>query len=106
MAIKDIEARLAAQYPGLEPTFNPEQPFVRIVMEWVTAMDDRVCDSICLPLDGQQWEQDDPTIPTPPDDTHVNCRCRLQLTEIASDQELNASEASELIALASLVVFV
>lgn len=104
MAIKDIEGRLAEQYPGLVPTFNPEQPFIRLVMEWVTASDDKVCDAMCGPLDGQQWEIDDPTIPMPPDDTHPNCRCRLQLSEVASDAQLNSSEASECISLVHWVV--
>lgn len=105
MTIKDIEKRIARNFPGLGPIPLPEDPEAnRTVMQWVTAMDDRVCFKFCQPLDGKQWELDDPTMPTPPDDTHPNCRCRLQLVEISRSQEqLVTSEEASLIAMISLI---
>lgn len=48
---------------------------------WITEQDDRVC-QICQPLHGQEFEQDDPTMPIPgPDSTHFRCRCRLLVKE-------------------------
>lgn len=52
---------------------------ITAMMTWETEGDALVC-PICDELDGQQWEVDDPDIPTPVLDTHPNCRCRLVLT--------------------------
>jgi len=103
--IKDVEKRIAAKFPGLAPIELPEEPITtKTVMQWVTAMDDKVCAEYCQPLDGKQWQLDDPSIPTPPDDTHPNCRCHLQLVEIPRSEELVTSEEAALIAMVGLIV--
>jgi hypothetical protein len=48
------------------------------MMTWETEGDALVCPE-CDALDGQEWQVDDPDIPTPVLDTHPNCRCRLVL---------------------------
>jgi len=40
-----------------------------------TQEDSKVDDIICLPLQNQEFEFDDPLRPVIPDDTHPNCRC-------------------------------
>jgi hypothetical protein len=85
-AIKKIEKGLPL---GLEPTYNPEQPVIQVLMVWVTAQDDQVC-PICEPLDGQEFELEDSSMPVPPDDTHESCRCRLMLQE-----DLNPLEGTD-----------
>jgi len=47
-------------------------------VQFVTRRDGKVDKDICLPLDGTIWFVDDPSIVTPPTDTHFNCRCVLQ----------------------------
>ena len=104
MAIKDVEKRIAAKFPGLTPIELPEEPATtKTVMQWVTAMDDKVCAEYCQPLDGKQWEIDDARMPTPPDSTHPNCRCQLQLVEIPRTEELVTSEEAALIAVIETV---
>ena len=49
-------------------------------LKWNTQSDERVC-PICNALDGHEWEQDDSEIQQPPDSSHVNCRCYLELIE-------------------------
>lgn len=46
---------------------------------WKTEEDDLVC-PICEALMDRTWEIDDPDIPNPIEDTHPNCRCRIELT--------------------------
>ena len=43
---------------------------------FVTAADDRVCID-CRSLEGQIFDLNDSDISIPPDDLHLNCRCRL-----------------------------
>lgn len=43
---------------------------------WVTSVDEKVC-PICRPLHNKTWRIDDPNLLSPPDDSHINCRCRL-----------------------------
>jgi hypothetical protein len=57
---------------------NPEDQLTA-TMTWETEGDALVCPD-CDELDGQEWQVDDPDIPTPVLDTHPNCRCRLVLT--------------------------
>jgi len=45
---------------------------------FVTKRDSKVDPDICAPLDGATWFVDDPSIVTPPDDTHRFCRCTLE----------------------------
>jgi hypothetical protein len=45
---------------------------------FVTKRDSKVDPDICAPLDGTTWFVDDPSIVTPPDDTHRFCRCTLE----------------------------
>jgi hypothetical protein len=40
-----------------------------------TQEDSKVDDLICLPLQNQEFDYDDPLRPVIPDDTHPNCRC-------------------------------
>lgn len=46
------------------------------VLTWTSQNDERTCD-LCSSLDGMQWSSDDPDLLMPPDDSHSNCRCRL-----------------------------
>jgi SPP1 gp7 family putative phage head morphogenesis protein len=48
------------------------------VLQWKTMEDAKVC-PFCAQLDGTQWASDDPSLLTPPDDSHSNCRCRLDI---------------------------
>lgn len=61
---------------------TPEPPQVGLFFVWRTMGDDKVCD-ICEPLDNMEWDFDDPNVDsemlTPVDDTHPNCRCRVDL---------------------------
>jgi SPP1 gp7 family putative phage head morphogenesis protein len=56
------------------------------VYEWNTQQDELVC-PICEDLDGEQWAMDDPDLKEPPDDTHDNCRCYLDIIP-ASESDL------------------
>jgi hypothetical protein len=51
---------------------------------WTTQMDERVC-PLCQSLDGMQWASDDPGVLIPPDDSHDNCRCRLDIAGTGVD---------------------
>jgi len=42
---------------------------------FMTQMDSKVDDKICLPLEGTVWDIDDPNRPKIPKETHKNCRC-------------------------------
>jgi len=42
---------------------------------FMTRMDSKVDDKICLPLEGTVWDQGDPNRPKIPASTHPNCRC-------------------------------
>jgi len=46
-------------------------------VRWVTQHDERVC-FVCNSLDGRTWDINDPSLQSPPDDTHENCRCELE----------------------------
>jgi len=46
-------------------------------VRWVTQHDERVC-FVCNSLDGMVWDINDPSLRSPPDDTHENCRCELE----------------------------
>lgn len=47
-------------------------------VRFTTQHDSKVDPDICAPLDGTEWFVDDPSIVTPPTDTHPNCRCTLE----------------------------
>jgi len=47
-------------------------------IRFVTKQDSKVDPDICAPLHGTTWFVDDPSIVTPPDDTHRFCRCTLE----------------------------
>lgn len=42
-------------------------------------------DDLCVDLEGQIWELDDPTMKQPVDDTHPNCVCTLDDIDIFDD---------------------
>lgn len=42
---------------------------------FMTRMDSKVDDKICLPLEGTVWDEGDPNRPRIPSKTHKNCRC-------------------------------
>lgn len=42
---------------------------------FMTKMDSKVDDKICLPLEGTVWDIGDPNRPSIPAKTHKNCRC-------------------------------
>ncbi len=42
---------------------------------FMTKMDSKVDDRICLPLEGTVWDKGEPNRPKIPKDTHPNCRC-------------------------------
>jgi hypothetical protein len=46
-------------------------------VRFTTQHDTKVDQEICAPLDGQEWDANDPDIVVPPDDTHRFCRCHL-----------------------------
>ena len=54
------------------------QTDVQDILVWTTQEDEKVC-PICEELDGEQWTIDDPDLQQPPDDTHDNCRCYLDI---------------------------
>jgi len=47
-------------------------------IRFVTKQDSKVDPDICAPLHGTTWFVDDPSIVTPPFDTHRFCRCTLE----------------------------
>lgn len=59
-------------------------------MIWVTQNDELVC-PLCQSLNYMQWQSDDPNMLIPPDDTHDNCRCRLNVLGIG-EQPLDEEE--------------
>lgn len=62
---------------NLDIPFNFEvRPVGRV--RFTTQHDSKVDPDICAPLDGTEWFVDDPSIVTPPDQTHPNCRCTLE----------------------------
>lgn len=42
---------------------------------YMTQMDSKVDDKICLPLEGTVWDKGDPNRPKIPRSLHPNCRC-------------------------------
>lgn len=50
------------------------------ILVWHTQHDEKVC-PLCSSLDGMEWHSDDPNMLVPPDDTHDNCRCSLDIKE-------------------------
>jgi len=46
-------------------------------VRFTTKHDAEVDPKICAPLDGQEWDANDPDIVIPVDDTHKYCRCKL-----------------------------
>lgn len=42
---------------------------------FMTQMDSKVDDKICLPLEGTVWDEGDSNRPKIPSGTHPNCRC-------------------------------
>lgn len=70
-----LEADNAENAAIMDTILNP------VVYVWVTSQDDKVC-PICAGYEGIAWAYEDAaSIPDIPDDTHLNCRCTLQLSE-------------------------
>ncbi len=59
-----------------------------------TQEDAKVDDVICLPLQNQEFEFDDPLRPVIPDDTHPNCRCFWENAETGSNLGQDGAFAS------------
>jgi hypothetical protein len=68
-----IATEAASIDPDLGFTIQPLSGRVR----FTTQHDAKVDPEICAPLDGQEWDADDPDIVVPPEDTHRFCRCHL-----------------------------
>jgi SPP1 gp7 family putative phage head morphogenesis protein len=67
--------------PAESPELDIQFEIKRIPrLKWITQHDEKVC-PICRELDGREWEQDDPDLQQPPDDSHNNCRCYLELID-------------------------
>jgi hypothetical protein len=49
---------------------NQQRPLI-----FMTQMDSKVDDLICLPLEGTIWDEQDQARPQIPSTTHPNCRC-------------------------------
>ena len=62
---------------------------------WTTQADELVC-PVCEALDGEEWTVDDPGLQTPPDDTHDNCRCYLDI--VPAEETFLTTEEDELTA--------
>lgn len=56
------------------------------VFVWHTMNDERVC-PLCSSLDGMEWSYNDPNMLVPPDDSHDNCRCSLNIKPITDETE-------------------
>ena len=56
------------------------------VFVWHTMNDERVC-PLCAGLDGMEWTYNDPNMLVPPDDSHSNCRCALNIKPISDTTE-------------------
>lgn len=54
---------------------------------WVTKKDEMVC-PICRPMNGLIFRFDNFNIPIPPINSHSNCRCRIFLFNLSSNQTL------------------
>lgn len=67
----------------LQQTRNLEEVKRKVI--WVSERDAKVC-PICQALDGQDWDEDDPSVPIPgPDSSHYNCRCRILVKDADGD---------------------
>ena len=64
---------------AIDPITNIATVKKRILV-FVTKKDEKVC-PICVRYEGVEYEEDDPFIVRPIDDTHPNCRCRLLLKD-------------------------
>lgn len=61
----------------LPPSIRQSQALDTLV--WHTAHDELVC-PLCSSLDGMEWQSDDSNMLVPPDDSHPNCRCTLDIS--------------------------
>lgn len=79
VAIINTPPSLAASAPDFDLEFDV--PFeireLRGRIRFTTQHDAKVDQEICAPLDGREWDANDPDIVLPPDDTHRFCRCHL-----------------------------
>lgn len=84
-AIKSKSTQITATPPPIIPTAEQSlnldigfeiRPVGKVM--FVTKRDSKVDPDICQPLDGTTWFVDDPSIVTPPFDTHRFCRCTLE----------------------------
>jgi len=63
-------------------------------VRFTTRHDADVDPKICDPLDGMEWEVDDPDIVIPIEDTHPHCRCRL-IPIIEGENQTEAQNSEE-----------
>jgi len=74
-AIRQAFASLDLGLAEEETDFLGNILFEEEILIFRTQGDAKVDDIICLPLENQEFEFDDPLRPLIPDDTHPNCRC-------------------------------
>lgn len=72
---RQINDQIIAQNLRLDIDFEIKRLKGRV--RFTTQHDARVDPTICAPLDGTEWDADDPDIVVPPTDTHRFCRCHL-----------------------------
>jgi hypothetical protein len=66
-----------------QPTDDTGKP--RFVFTWHATLDDKTCHVLpdgsegCAPRDGKEYFNDDPDLIEPPDETHPNCRCYIEV---------------------------
>jgi len=83
------------QLQSAHKSIKIKQAQAQDLLVWTTQEDEKVC-PICEELDGEEWTVDDPGLQTPPDDTHDNCRCYLDI--VPAEETFLTTEEDELTA--------
>jgi len=83
------------QLQSAHKSIKIKQAQAQDLLVWTTQEDEKVC-PICEELDGEEWTVDDPGLQTPPDSSHDNCRCYLDI--IPAEETFLSVEEDELAA--------
>ena len=83
------------QLQSAHKSIKIKQAQAQDLLVWTTQADELVC-PVCEALDGEEWTVDDPGLQTPPDDTHDNCRCYLDI--VPAEETFLTTEEDELTA--------